>query len=261
MFTILSPTSEMGPSGSETYPSPSLKPALPPSLLARFSHEVRTQLTSLRYISDYLCSSTDESNAQWRSLQLLRQNVDVLERLISDLFFVSEWEEDSFQLHRENISFEEFVWSIVNEARIVLEAADIRLTVMIAGLGERPFVADPKRLRWALLQIITNGVLYGQTTSNVEITARRKKRNIEFQISDDGKGIHEAELPRIFERFYRGEASKALGERQDIRGLGQGLYFARAIAEAHGGSLEATSEPGEGALFTMRIPVIEPLQT
>ena len=67
-------------------------------------------------------------------------------------------------------------------------------------------------------------------------------------------------MPHIFERFYRGDAAVAMGERQDIRGLGQGLFFARALAEAHGGSLDVTSEPGSGAQFTMRIPVIEPLQ-
>ena len=260
MFFVVSPSAEAGPIQSETTPSPSIATTLPPSLLARFSHEVRTQLTSLRYISDYLNSSTDESSPQWRSLQLLSQNMGVLEQLVTDLFFVSEWEESNFQLQRETLEFENFIWSVVHAARGQLEAAGITLTVMIAGLGERPLVADSRRLRWALLQIIRNGVQYGQTTTALEIAARREKMNVEFRISDDGQGIHAEEIPHIFERFYRGDAAMAIGERQDIRGLGQGLYFARALAEAHGGSLDVTSEPGNGAQFTMRIPVIEPLQ-
>ena len=260
MFYAVSPSAETEPVRSETTPSPSLSTTLPPSLLARFSHEVRTQLTSLRYISDYLNSSTDASSSQWRSLQLLSQNMGVLERLVTDLFFVSEWEESNFQLQRETLEFEKFVWSVVREARGELEAAGITLTVMLAGLGERPLVADTRRLRWALLQIIRNGVQYGQTTTALEIAARREKMNVEFRISDDGQGIRAEEMPHIFERFYRGDAAVAMGERQDIRGLGQGLFFARALAEAHGGSLDMTSEPGSGAQFTMRIPVIEPLQ-
>ncbi len=260
MFYAVIPSAETEPVRSETTPSPSLSTTLPPSLLARFSHEVRTQLTSLRYISDYLNSSTDESSSQWRSLQLLSQNMGVLERLVTDLFFVSEWEESNFQLQRETLEFEKFVWSVVREARGELEAADITLTVMLAGLGERPLVADTRRLRWALLQIIRNGVQYGQTTTALEIAARREKMIVEFRISDDGQGIRAEEMPHIFERFYRGDAAVAMGERQDIRGLGQGLFFARALAEAHGGSLDVASVPGSGAQFTMRIPVIEPLQ-
>lgn len=261
MQPAANPTLPVEPTPEVTRPAPRYTGALPPSLLARFSHEVRTQLTSLRYIGDYLISGADEHHPQWRSLELLRQNLDVLERLISDLFLVSEWEESNFALERTTLDFEKFIWGVAQEAREELARADIVLTVMLAGLGEAPMMADGRRLHWALLHIIRNAILYGRKTTVLELAARRDKAQVEIRIRDDGQGIAEAELPLIFDRFFRGEAATSAARRQDIRGLGQGLYFARALAEAHGGSLVASSEEGVGAEFLLRIPVIEVLET
>ena len=233
--------------------------SLSPTLLALFSHEVRTQLTSLRYICDYLRESSSEKDPQWHSILMMNQNIDVLDRLLSDLLFISEWEESNFQLQRERLNFEEFTWKIMRLAREILDEANIKLTLHISGIGERSFLADPRLLTWALLQLIQNAMLYGNHTSTINFTAHRTHKFVKFYITDDGQGIIDEELPHIFERFYRGKSSRAGFDKQAIRGLGQGLYFARAISEAHGGSLEVVSESGSGSTFTTGIPVIETL--
>ena len=259
MFSVAFIDTKMGFSSSEIISTKSSITSLSPTLLALFSHELRTQLTSLRYICDYLRESTSESDPHWCSILMMNQNIDVLDRLISDLLFISEWEESNFQLQRERLNFEEFTWNIMRISREILNEANIKLTLQISGIGERSFLADPRLLNWALLQLVQNSMLYGNRTSTINFTAQRTHKFVKFNITDDGQGIIDEELPHIFDRFYRGRSSRASFDKQATRGLGQGLYFARAISEAHGGSIEVVSELGSGSTFTIRIPVIETL--
>ena len=86
-----------------------------------------------------------------------------------------------------------------------------------------------------------------------------------IEVTDNGVGINSRDLPHIFERFYRGEAKTSDGKLIDPRGLGQGLYIARSVAEAHAGYLTVRSEPGVGTTFTLGLPfipnAIEPVST
>jgi two-component system, OmpR family, sensor kinase len=114
------------------------------------------------------------------------------------------------------------------------------------GQVNAPF--DRDRIRQVASILLDNAVKYIPEGGKVTVTARERDGWAELEVSDTGVGIPEDQLPLIFERFHRADPSRTAG------GAGLGLSIARQIAEAHGGQIEATSEPAEGSTFTLRIP-------
>jgi signal transduction histidine kinase len=108
---------------------------------------------------------------------------------------------------------------------------------------------DGAWLRQLFSNLVDNAVKYCEPGAEVRVAARREGDEVCVSVADDGPGIAPEELPEIFERFERG------GGRQGRPGFGLGLPLAREIARAHGGRIHATSKPGQGATFSVRLPV------
>jgi signal transduction histidine kinase len=108
-------------------------------------------------------------------------------------------------------------------------------------------VADPNRIRQVLLNLLTNSVIHAPDAPDVSIRLRRLRRRAEIEIEDRGPGISPDVQQRLFMRFERGDGRG--------QGLGLGLYISRQIVQAHGGTLEIDSAPGDGATFTIRLPL------
>jgi len=118
---------------------------------------------------------------------------------------------------------------------------------------------DEGRLRWAIGHLMRNSVQYTEPKGSVMVVAgldEEDSNQLTVDVIDSGVGIGDEDLPRIFERFYRGTPVSRDGRRLDPRGLGQGLYIARSVAEAHGGRLTARTTPGEGSIFSLTLPVM-----
>ena len=122
------------------------------------------------------------------------------------------------------------------------------LTLRTRNLADVEILGDDKRLTWALEHLVRNATAYNLKNGKVSIQAIvatiEEKPYVLIQVSDNGVGISEKDLPHIFERFYRGEPRTAEGKRLDPRGLGQGLFIAKTISEAHGGYLTVQSKVG-----------------
>jgi signal transduction histidine kinase len=126
------------------------------------------------------------------------------------------------------------------------DAAGVTLAVNVpANLVVR---ADRDRLRQALANLVDNAVKYTPRGGRVEVHAASEANADAIRVSDTGAGIPERDLPRIFDRLYRGDQSRA------TRGLGLGLSLVRAVIEAHGGTINVSSTPGAGSTFTIRLP-------
>jgi two-component system, OmpR family, sensor kinase len=121
--------------------------------------------------------------------------------------------------------------------------------VQVTGLPELVVQADPNRIRQALENLVANALKHSPAGLPVVIRVEGEQRAdgswAQVEVKDQGPGIPPELMPRIFERFTKGRGSK---------GLGLGLYLVRSIAEAHGGTLAARSEPGKGACFTLALP-------
>jgi two-component system, chemotaxis family, CheB/CheR fusion protein len=111
---------------------------------------------------------------------------------------------------------------------------------------------DPGRLEQVILNLLTNAIAYAPGTDRIEVKVRRYRNQAEVTVRDFGPGIERDKLESIFDRFVQGEP----GVRPGTSGLGLGLYISREIVRSHGGSIAADSEPGKGATFTMRLPLI-----
>ena len=127
---------------------------------------------------------------------------------------------------------------------------------MVVNRANLRILGDDRRLQWALGHLVDNSLKYTEPGGEIVIRLGRvRKGHVLIEVSDTGVGIIPRDLPHIFERFYRGTASTPSGKLIDPRGLGQGLFVARAVAEAHGGYLSAASAVGEGSTFTLGIPL------
>jgi signal transduction histidine kinase len=109
-------------------------------------------------------------------------------------------------------------------------------------------MGDRTRLEQVAANLIDNAVKYTAAGGRVDVTVGREDGQVVLSVQDTGVGIRPDELPRIWDRLFRGDASRS------ERGLGLGLSLVRAIVEAHAGTVEVQSEPGKGSTFTVRLP-------
>ena len=122
--------------------------------------------------------------------------------------------------------------------------------------GLPPVSADRSALRRALCAVVENAIKYTPDGGRITMRARRDRDGgqISIEVEDTGPGIHPEDLPRVFERFYRGRIGAASPEGREVPGIGLGLHLARVLVEGMGGSIEAHSRVGHGSTFTLRLP-------
>lgn len=242
------------------------KDALSERLKDRFvtaiTHELRTPMTVIKGISEVLIAQSENGTpSSPKLLQTLSRNVDVLDRMIVELLDISELNDENFTVEKAPVNLEELIWNVVRGMRHEITRAGLDVSVMIRDTAALRIAGDNKRLRWAMGHLLQNAARYTEAGGHIVVTAfigtdRRSARYGMVQVADTGVGIAERDLPHIFERFYRGEARTPSGKLIDPRGLGQGLFIAQKITEAHGGYISVSSQPGQGSVFTMALPTL-----
>jgi signal transduction histidine kinase len=139
------------------------------------------------------------------------------------------------------------VKSLARRARSLAadDGATLDTTLAETGLVR----VDPARVEQAILALVDNAIKYGPESQRITLRSRCSEGELRVEVGDRGPGIPEAELPHVFERFYRLDGV-------DEPGNGLGLSIAQTIAEAHGGRIEAESQPGEGTRMTLILPLL-----
>jgi signal transduction histidine kinase len=183
-------------------------------------------------------------------LALIEGETARLATLIGDVLDTSRIEAGTFPFTFGQVDLEELVREASDVVRLGQEEVGLRLSVA-SGI---PLVrGDRERLRQLLLNLLSNAVKYTVAGDEVEVSAADQDGAVAVSVTDHGPGIPREEQRLIFEKFGRvNQGGKAKP------GAGLGLFIARSIAEAHGGSLEVESEPGAGATFTLRLPLARP---
>jgi signal transduction histidine kinase len=162
---------------------------------------------------------------------------------------ISEAESGTMQLRREPVRLTDVAARAVDLYRDVAEAKGVALNVEGMTGGDVVVNADPTRLQQVAANLIDNAVKYTPSGGRVDIEVRRDGPLAILSVRDTGPGIPADELPRIWDRLFRGDASRS------ERGLGLGLSLVKAITEAHGGTVDVRSEPGRGSTFTVSLPL------
>ena len=139
---------------------------------------------------------------------------------------------------------------MVTTARLLTAGQSIEL-----ASANEPLVidADPGRLEQVVLNLLTNAITYAPGTERIAVRVRREGCEAVLEVQDQGPGIAAADADRIFERYYQAGSAAETGQ----SGLGLGLFIAREIVTAHGGTITAESAEGAGALFTIRLPLVQ----
>lgn len=233
-----------------------LSERLKDQFITAISHELRTPMAVIKGVSEVILEqSEDGGKPNRRLLETLSRNVDILDRMIVELLDISELNSDNMELRHDSLRLEELLWNIVNGLQPETRRAGLDVSVMVRDTSRLAVRGDEQRLRWALGHLLQNSIRYTESGGHILLTASRADaEHIAIQVVDTGVGISERDLPHIFERFYRGEPRSATGKLIDPRGLGQGLFIARNVAEAHGGYLTVRSQPGQGSIFTLVLP-------
>ncbi|HEY4186236.1 MAG TPA: hybrid sensor histidine kinase/response regulator [Polyangia bacterium] len=208
------------------------------------SHELRTPLTALRLQIEAASRARGDRDAVLRRLERSGQSIDRIARLVDDMLVVSRVRPpDPIQRHETDVG--RLVAALV--ASVAAQDSAQNLTVHVP---REPLVArlDPFQLEDALRRLLENAVKYGLERA-IDVHVERIGSSVRASVTDRGIGIAPEHQARIFERFGHQESTSNYG------GLGLGLWIARRIVEAHGGTLTVASRLGEGATFAISIPI------
>jgi signal transduction histidine kinase len=220
------------------------------------SHELRTPLAVLRADverSMMTSNQTERMVALEEALQEVRRMTDLVESLLT----LARADEGRFDLHREPVELGPLVQEVYETALILGEAQGV--TVNLPFTAEAIVMGDRTRLRQLFLNLVTNAIKYTPAGGKVELGVGRHPDNVTFAVRDTGIGISAADFPHIFERFWR--ADRVRSRMSERGGFGLGLAISQWIAQAHGGSLVASSRLGRGSLFTVTLPIASDGQT
>ncbi len=223
---------------------------------AHIARDMERPISVIKLASELLSGQPEDAAVNERLLEKLLGNVDRLDQLSLELLDLSRMEARALAVKREPASVEDVIWSVVKSVEGDIRVRGIDLLVMTRDLRGVGLRGDDRRLQWALAHLVRNGAAFSQDGGYVALAARLEARHGKtyalISVSDNGDGIRPEVLPQIFERAYRGSADP------EGAGLGQGMYIARAICQAHGGFLEVESRFGIGSVFTMGLPVRQP---
>jgi signal transduction histidine kinase len=216
--------------------------------LAGLSHELRTPLNSILGFTHLLESEADGplSSSAKEALGMIRHSGEHLRTLIDDILDLSAMETGQLRLARQEIDLFELCQEVVREARATVKDRALELRVE-GNAGER-IVADPRRMRQVLTNLISNALKF-TAEGEVCVTVDSIEGAARVAVTDTGRGIDPAALDTIF-KAYRQAGSAA--ERRG--GAGLGLAIARSLVLLHGGSIEVASELGKGSVFTIVLP-------
>jgi signal transduction histidine kinase len=212
------------------------------------SHELRTPIAVVRGHIELLGEGSVAPEERSATLSLITGELDRMTRFVDDLLLLAKSEQPDF-LQLETVPLDELCEDLEsNGAALAPDREWIR-----EGAPRRTVVADRQRLEQAMVSLMRNAVEHTEPGDEIAIGAEVEAGTARLWVRDTGTGIPRAEQARVFARFARGAASKRRYE-----GSGLGLAIVKVIAEVHGGSVALDSVPGEGATFTIAVPVEGP---
>ncbi len=219
------------------------------ALLDSVTHELRTPLTGIKAAVTSLLSEYQLDETQRKDLlTVINEEADRLDRLVSEATEMAQLDAHQVELHLRPASIAETIRAVVEESQTMLggHAVEVRTPADLPRTR-----MDPGRIAEVLKHLLENAVKYSAPEASITITAELKDRQLTTSVADRGPGIDDFEQGLIFEKFYRGR-----DQRYRVQGTGMGLAIAKAIVEAHGGTISVTSQPGHGSVFYFSLPAI-----
>jgi len=214
-------------------------------MLADVSHELRTPITVIQGNVEGILDGLYPADAE--RLKSIMEETQVLSRLVDDLRTLALAESGALQLRREPVDLAELIRDAVAGFEAQAKEKEIRLELSLAEIEE--INIDPQRVREVLMNLVSNALRYTPRDGWIKVgfteSASGDQKNVIIFVEDNGPGIESADLPHVFERFYKSS---------DSGGMGLGLSIAKYLVEAHGGKIWAESKVGTGTIISFTLP-------
>jgi two-component system phosphate regulon sensor histidine kinase PhoR len=220
--------------------------------VANVSHELRTPLTAVRGYVEALSDGGADPAESRRFLEIIGRHTLRMERLVRDLLRLARLDAGQEAIERVPCAVDALFNGVETELADALQLREQAVDHRIAA-DAATVTGDPAKLHDALRNLLENASNYSPPRSRIVMASERKDGKVVLTVEDEGPGIPEAELSRVFERFYRVDKARSRGG-QDPGGTGLGLAIVRHLIELHGGRVTATNRPAGGARFTIELP-------
>jgi two-component system sensor histidine kinase BaeS len=210
------------------------------------AHELRTPLTNIRTWLEAARDGVTDVDSE--ALDLLVEESILLHHVVDDLRDIAAADAGNLRIHPEPTFVKDVLGQVLDAHRGAAEAAGVRLDLV--GDADPEVIVDPVRLRQIVGNLVSNAIRYTPTGGSVTVRIELRGQRLAIEVTDTGTGISAADLPKVFDRFWRTDRSRS----RATGGSGLGLPIARQLARAHGGDITAASRPDDGSTFTVDLP-------
>ncbi|MEK6547808.1 MAG: ATP-binding protein [Bacteroidota bacterium] len=217
--------------------------------LADVSHELKTPIFAAQgFVHTLLDNPEEDLEIRMKFLEKAAKSLDGLDNLVQDLLTVSQIETGAIRIEKKKINLRPLIAEIFEQVEAKATKREVKLK-LIAPDGNIQVKADTQRISQVILNLVVNAIKYGKEKGLVQVIISEKKKAYTISVVDNGPGISEEHLPRIFERFYRVDKSRA----KNSGGTGLGLSIVKHIVQAHNSKISVKSEENKGTRFEFKL--------
>lgn len=223
--------------------------------VANVSHELKTPLTSIQgFAQSLLDGAADSPEARKQAAQIIYEEAGRMHRMALDLLDLARLEGGTADLNMSAVDAGALLRGLAEKFSLQAQKANVNLQVNVPDDFLPAIVGDGDRLAQVFTNLVDNALKFTPANGQVVISAKNAGAWIEVEVADSGVGVESEALPRLFDRFYQADPSRA---HNDSHGAGLGLAIAQEIVQAHGGKIGVRSSVGHGTTFTIRLPLAQ----
>jgi two-component system, OmpR family, sensor histidine kinase ArlS len=211
--------------------------------LASISHELRTPLTYIKGYADIARRQGTNNEDRDKYLGIIFEETGKLSKLVKELFNLAKMDENTFSIEKEEVHLLPYFQTIIEKVSPAF--LEYQIEIVLECPDHLYAKIDPMRFEQVILNLLDNARKYSEPQTKIDVVVKRTDGAIHMIVHDEGKGIPEEDLPRIFERFYRVDKSRT----RALGGTGLGLSIVKQLVEAHGGTIEVSSSRNIGTTF------------
>lgn len=218
--------------------------------IGNVSHELKTPVFNIQgYLLTLLEGGLEDETINRKFLERAEKSVEKLIKLLQELDMIIRLDTGGIQLNIQRINIIDLINEVIESLELKAEKKDIKLKINRKNMESLWVMADEDKLSQVLTNLMINSIKYGKDKGRTEVSFHDMKNQVLVEIKDNGIGIKQNELSRVFDRFYRTDVARA----QDQKGFGLGLSIVKHIIEAHGETIHVNSKEGEGSTFSFTL--------
>ncbi len=217
--------------------------------IANISHELKTPIGALSILSEAVLGASDDPKAIVKFATRMQTEAKRLSDLVQEIIDLSRLQDDDPLKNAKVLKLADLISEAIDGSRMAAEARNISLS--FTQLGDFEVLGDRRQIEMAVSNLVENAINYSPDGTRVAVALRKQDALAEISISDQGVGIPEKDIERIFERFYRVDPARS----RATGGTGLGLSIVKHVVNNHGGDISVWSVEGAGSTFTIRLPL------